>query len=161
VGQGLGVLGNFGRSKQLRGNELPKEICKRSGGPVVTYSCSSGLSGLLRIGFLSGVLISSRVGLAHTGEPQQESFYSRSNCKKGVTTAGLVLTHWRSGFAYRSAAGTRCQLRRQYFQSASAAFSMVLEDLCSQRPLRLARSRFTAEIAWLDPRWILAVSHPM
>jgi hypothetical protein len=35
VGQGLGVLGNFGRSKQLRGEELPKETYKRSGGPVV------------------------------------------------------------------------------------------------------------------------------
>ena len=33
--------------------------------------------GLLRIGVLNGVLISSTVGLAHTGEPQQESFYSR------------------------------------------------------------------------------------
>jgi len=72
-----------------------------------------------------------------------------------------ALAHWRAGSAYRSAGGTRCQLRRQYFQSASVVFSMVLEDLCSQRPLRLARSRFRAEIALLDPRWILAVSHPM
>jgi hypothetical protein len=71
VGQGLGVLGNFGRSKQLRGKELPKEIYKRSGGPVVN------------------------IPVAQAFRPE---VYSRSGA---VTVGAKPLTPGRKGASYR------------------------------------------------------------
>src|SRR5208282_4322045 len=59
------------------------------------------------------------------------------------------------------AKATPSHLRRQTFQSLSVALSMALAALCSQRPLRAARSRLTAGMAFGEPRWMLAVSQPM